>query len=261
MQVPERVKVWGMLCTRPSGQTLWAPTPQQSTELRTVRTLQLDPKCPLYRQVACLSLEVGVSCALDVHSGNSKTRGTSLGARPAFFHLQPAPQLAMDTQHRAQLYVTVLPYHSARPQPVSTHTVTYTLSVSQRTKVCRYMMATPTDRMPTPVSPASHKWTTVDLHFVTHPPLQRSPSSSQDHPGRHSIPMRASYRHATLKSHTEGGTGSPCKLHCRMCTLVSTGFTWANVYEHFKHNLNCILLGGTGALDIEPRVLWHSHTH
>lgn len=70
---------------------------QQSTELHPVRTLQLDPKCPLYRQVACLSLEVGGSCALDVHSGNSKTRGTALGARPAFFHLQPAPQLAMDT--------------------------------------------------------------------------------------------------------------------------------------------------------------------
>lgn len=38
------------------------------------------------------SLEVG-----DMHSGNNKTRGTTLDARPVFFHLQPAPRLAMDT--------------------------------------------------------------------------------------------------------------------------------------------------------------------
>lgn len=101
----------------------------------------------------------------DIHSGNSKTRGFCkaqmyLPARPDFFHLQPAPQLAMDTTTQTMVCGAIChgaSYHCASPQPVCMHTVTHILSVSQHTIVCRCTMATRTDRMPTPASPTSHE--------------------------------------------------------------------------------------------------------
>lgn len=82
-----------------------------------------------------------------------------------------------------------------------------------RTIVCKCMMVTPTDRCPFPqtATPHSHISNFLRANHCGFPLRHPPPSTAQPRlilalSRQH--PMRASYRHATLKSHNEGGTGS-----------------------------------------------------